>query len=76
MESIVGKILCDRYRIVQELSQDDFSTIYLAEDLEQNNKAQCKIERLQPQYNNEVLGAQSWQKVLQTFLTQASFEKY
>ncbi len=75
MESIVGKILCDRYRIVQELSQDDFSTIYLAEDLDQNNKAQCKIERLQPQYDNEVLGAQSWKKVLQTFLTQANLLK-
>ncbi len=76
MESIIGKILCDRYRIVQELSQDDFSTIYLAEDLEQNDKKQCKIERLKPHYDNEVLGAQSWQKVLQTFLTQANiFQK-
>ncbi|MGF1590005.1 MAG: PsbP-related protein [Pleurocapsa sp.] len=75
MESIIGKILCDRYRIVQELSQDDFSTVYLAEDLEQNDKTQCRIERLQPQYDNEVLGAQSWQKVLQTFLTQANLLK-
>ncbi|NJR46922.1 MAG: hypothetical protein HC775_14755 [Hyellaceae cyanobacterium CSU_1_1] len=70
MKSIVGKILYDRYRIVQQLSQDDWSTVYLAEDLAPNNPAQCQIEQLQPQYDHEILGAQSWQKVLQTFIAQ------
>ncbi|MEL6580646.1 MAG: PsbP-related protein [Cyanobacteria bacterium J06621_12] len=74
MKSIVGKILCDRYRIVQQLSQNDWSTVYLAEDLGLNNasdsKGRCKIEQLQPQYDHEILGQQSWQKVLQTFMAQ------
>ncbi|MGB5635102.1 MAG: PsbP-related protein [Waterburya sp.] len=94
MESIVGKILCDRYRIIQELSpgshllrhqedldpwttetaetfiQDNFYQVYLAEDRSQHSKVQCIIERLQPSYDNEVLGSQSWQKVLPAFLAQ------
>jgi eukaryotic-like serine/threonine-protein kinase len=70
MKSIVGKILYDRYRIVQQLSQDDWSTVYLAEDLAPNEPKQCQIEQLQPQYDSEILGAQSWQKVRQTFVAQ------
>lgn len=70
MKSIVGKILVDRYRIVQQLSQNDWSIVYLAEDLTLGSKGQCQIEQLHPQYDHEVLGAQSWQKVLQTFVVQ------
>ena len=75
MKSIVGKILYDRYRIVQQLSQNDWSTVYLAEDLASNSPVPCKIERLQPQYDHEILGAQSWQKVQQTFETQGDILK-
>ena len=67
MESIVGKILCGRYRIIRELNEDDFSTVYLAEDIDESNE-QCYIEQLEPHYDNEVLGDRSWQKVLQTFV--------
>lgn len=74
MESIVGKILCDRYRILQELNHNDFSTVYLAEQLG-NANVKCEIERLQPQYDHEVLGATSWQKVRQRFLTQGNLLK-
>ncbi len=74
MESIVGKIVCDRYRIIQELSQDDFSTVYVAEDIDENNK-QCYVEQLQPYYDNEVLGDRSWQKVLQTFVERSAVLK-
>jgi eukaryotic-like serine/threonine-protein kinase len=70
MKSIVGKILYDRYSIVQQIGQNDWSTVYLAEDLAPNNPEQCQIEQLQPQYDQEILGAQSWQKVLQTFVAQ------
>ncbi|MEM6611204.1 MAG: PsbP-related protein [Cyanobacteria bacterium P01_C01_bin.72] len=74
MKSTVGKILYDRYRLVQQLSQNDWSTVYLAEDLAFNhvsdNKTRCKIEQLQPQYDHEILGRQSWQKVLQIFMAQ------
>jgi eukaryotic-like serine/threonine-protein kinase len=80
MKSIVGKILYNRYRIVQHLSQNNWSTVYLAEDLvankvkgsNSNSSQQCQIEQLQPQYNHEVLGAQSWQKVLKTFVAQGN----
>ncbi len=75
MESIVGKILCDRYRIIQELSQDDFSTTYLAEDMRQAGNPQCQIERLFPQYDSEVLGTKSWQKVLRAFVEQGNILK-
>jgi eukaryotic-like serine/threonine-protein kinase len=80
MKSIVGKILYNRYRIVQHLSQNNWSTVYLAEDLAPNqingstskSTQQCQIEQLHPQYNHEVLGAQSWQKVLKTFVAQGN----
>ncbi|MFM2311338.1 MAG: hypothetical protein RLZZ04_614 [Cyanobacteriota bacterium] len=80
MKSIVGKILYNRYRIVQHLSQNDWSTVYLAEDLAghkaknsaDNSPKQCHIEQLHPQYNHEVLGGQSWQKVLKTFVAQGN----
>lgn len=72
MESIVGKILCDRYRIIQELDRQEFSTVYLAEDLEQLDRPPCKIEQLQSQYDREVLGARSWQKIRQNFMERGS----
>ncbi|MEL6494251.1 MAG: PsbP-related protein [Cyanobacteria bacterium J06623_7] len=75
MKSIVGKILYDRYRIMQQLSQNDWSTVYLAEDLATDSLAQCKIEQLQPQYDHEVLGAQSWHQVRQTFEAQGDILK-
>lgn len=72
MESIVGKILCDRYRIIQELNRDQVSTVYLAEDLEQRDRSSCEIERILPQYDREVLGAKSWRKVRQTLMEQGN----
>lgn len=75
MKSIVGKILYDRYRIVQQLSHNDWSTVYLAEDLAINSKELCKIEQLHPHYDHEILGAQSWQKVRQTFMAQGDILK-
>jgi eukaryotic-like serine/threonine-protein kinase len=75
MESIVGKILCDRYRILQELSQDDFSTVYVAEDLGHTGKLKCRLERLQPRYDSEVLGTKSWQKVLHAFVAEGNVLK-
>lgn len=75
MESIVGKILCDRYRVIQELSQTEFSSVFVAEDLDLPNKPRCQIERLQPHYDSEVLGTQSWKKILQAFMTQGNILK-
>lgn len=75
MESIVGKILRDRYRIIKQLSRDDFSTQFVAEDFKQTGKLQCQIERLQPHYDSEVLGVQSWQRVLKAFNAQGNMLK-
>jgi len=72
MKSIVGKILYDRYRIVRQLSKSNWSTVYLAEDLANNSKVQYDIEQLQPRYDGEILGAQSWQIALQTFISQSN----
>lgn len=72
MESIVGKILGDRYRIIQEIERDKISAVYLAEDLEQLERSPCQVEQLQPQYDREVLGARSWQKVRQKFVERAN----
>ena len=75
MESIVGKILCDRYRIIKQLSRGGFSSQFIAEDLNLAGKLQCQIERLQPHYDSEVLGVQSWQRVLKAFNTQGNILK-
>ena len=75
MESIVGKILCDRYRILQELDRQRFSTVYMAEDLEQLDRPPCEIEQFQSQYDREVLGAQSWQKIRQDFMERGTLLK-
>ena len=75
MESIVGKILCDRYRIIKQLNQNRFSSVFIAEPLDNSDRSQCQIERLQPNYDSEVLGARSWQKILQAFMTQGNIIK-
>ena len=72
MELIVGKILCDRYRIIRELTHNDLGTVYLAEDFKDSSRGQCELERLQPQYDNEVVGTQSWQRTLQTFINRGN----
>ena len=75
MESIVGKILGDRYRPIEQISQNSFSSVFIGEDLEHPSKLKCQIERLQPQYDSEVLGTRSWQKILQAFVTQGNLIK-
>ncbi|MEL6930770.1 MAG: hypothetical protein AAFO95_19365, partial [Cyanobacteria bacterium J06600_6] len=72
MKSIVGKILYDRYRIVRQLNRQSHSAFYLAEDLANDSRSQCTIQQLQPRYEQEVLGLQSWQKVSQAFLVRGN----
>ena len=72
MKSIVGKILDNRYRILKELSHEDFSAVYLAEDRGSPGNSKCKIERLQPQYNSEILGSQSWQNIQRLFVDEGN----
>jgi eukaryotic-like serine/threonine-protein kinase len=72
MKSIVGKIVSERYRILKELSHEDFSTVYLAEDISSPGNSKCKIERLQPQYNSEILGSQSWRNIQRLFVDQGN----
>ena len=57
---------------MRELSRNQFSTIFDAEDLATPNQPQCQIEKLQPSYDSEVLGEKSWQKVSQTFVRQGN----
>ena len=72
MKSIVGKILDDRYRIVRQLSSHGWRTIYLAEDLADERRRQRHVEQIQPYYEQEILGRQSWQKVCQEFLVRGN----
>ena len=71
MKSIEGKIFRDRYFIVQELRDEDSSTIYLAEDRKTSGNPQCEIERLQPQYDSEIVGLQSWKNLQKLFNSKA-----
>lgn len=75
MESIVGKVLCDRYRVIKQLSKNNFSSIFLAEDIKHLSKQKCQIERLQPRYDGEVLGNRSWHNILQAFMAQGDMIK-
>ena len=75
MESIVGKILCDRYRVIQELSRTNCRSLFIAEDLDLPHQPHCQIERLQPHYDSEVLGIQSWKQILQAFVNQGNILK-
>ena len=75
MESIVGKILCDRYRVIRQLIKNDFSSVFIAEDLKHPSRLQCQIERLQPRYDSEILGNRSWHNILQAFVTQGNIIK-
>ncbi len=70
MKSIVGKVLRDRYYIVQELSNKGSSIIYLSEDRGVGNHL-CEIERLQPQYDSEAVGFKSWQNIQKLFQSKA-----
>ncbi len=71
MKSIVGKVLRDRYYIVQELRDEGSCIIYLAEDRKAFGNSRCKIERLQPQYDAEIVGSQSWQNLQKLFNSKA-----
>ena len=72
MKSIVGKVLRDRYKIVRELRREKFSRVYLAEDRTVAGNPNWEIERFEPQYNNEILGVQSWQNIQKLFVAQAT----
>lgn len=71
MKSIVGKLLRDRYYVVQELTDEGSSILYLAEDRQAIGDNRCKLERLQPKYDSEVVGFQSWQNLQQLFNSKA-----
>ncbi|MGF1539562.1 MAG: PsbP-related protein [Pleurocapsa sp.] len=72
MKSIVGKVLRDRYYIVQELSNQGSSITYLSEDRKAVGNRLCEIERLQPQYDSEAVGFKSWQNIQKLFESKAS----
>lgn len=71
MKSIVGTVLHDRYYVVRELQQEEFSNLYLAEDRGLDRPVPCQIERLHPKYSSEVLGSRSWSNIYKLFLQAA-----
>ena len=49
---IIGKILCDRFQIIQHLGGGGFGQTYLAEDLQQPSNSPCVVKQLQPKSKN------------------------
>ncbi len=72
MKSIVGTVLHDRYYVVRELQQEEFSNLYLAEDRGLERPVPCLIDRLHPKYSSEVLGSRSWSNIYKLFLQAAN----
>ena len=50
--AIIGKILCDRFQIIQHLGGGGFGQTYLAEDLQQPSNSPCVVKQLQPKSKN------------------------
>lgn len=49
---MIGKLLKDRYQIIQVLSAGAFGRIYIAEDIHQANNPKCVIKHIKPASRN------------------------
>lgn len=50
--AIIGKILGDRFQIIQHLGGGGFGQTYLAEDLQQPSNSPCVVKQLKPKSKN------------------------
>ena len=73
MKSIIGKLLRQRYHIVQELGRSSFSTTYLAEDKDLPPINYCVVKIIQFEHSNANLNPQSeqWENLQKYFVTEA-----
>ena len=73
MKSIIGKLLRQRYYIVQELGRSGFSITYLAEDRDLPARSPCVIKVIQFEYSNTNLNPQpeQWENLQKYFVSEA-----
>ena len=60
MESLLGKILKNKYCITHQLAQKNYWTTYLAEDRFSTDKPYCVIKQLQLPREGESFNSQAW----------------
>ncbi len=73
---MIGRILQNQYRILQQLGRGGFATAYLVEDLDPKYKTRPRfvVKHLQPDYTNCKNQAERdylWKKVLELFVREA-----
>lgn len=71
MESIVGKLIGDRYFILRELRQERSAALYLARDRYKSENTLCQVERLYFSLQSNVSNFQSWQNLAKLFQAEA-----
>lgn len=74
MKSIIGKLLRQRYYIVQQLGTSSFSPAYLAEDRDFPPTTYCVIKIIQFEHSNKNLNPQSeqWQNLQKYFIAETN----
>ena len=74
MKSIIGKLLRQRYYIVQQLGKSSFSPAYLAEDRDFSPATYCVIKIIQFEYSNQNLNPQSeqWENLRKAFILESN----
>ncbi len=72
MKSIIGKLLRQRYYIVQELGRSSFSTTYLAEDKDFPFLTYCVVKIIQFEHSNANLNPQpeQWEHLQRNFIAE------
>ena len=72
MKSIIGKLLRQRYYIVQELGRSSFTTTYLAEDKDFPFITYCVVKIIQFEHSNANLNPQSeqWENLQKHFIAE------
>ena len=72
MKSIIGKLLRQRYYIVQPLGRSSFSPAYLAEDRDFPPTTYCVIKIIQFEHSNQNLNPQSeqWENLRKAFIVE------
>ena len=66
-----GKIVGERYQILQELGRGGFGQTYLAKDIQTPGSPRCVIKQLQPKLTQP----QAWQEAKRRFIKEASVQQ-